>query len=78
MSLINKNSMEKNTFRITGMHCDACAKVSKLKLGKIVGVSEVTVLPSGEATVVADRKLSLEEVKVSLSGTEYGVEYLNI
>lgn len=70
--------METTTFRITGMHCDACSKVSKLKLGKISGVNAVTVLSSGEATIVGDRKFSLEEVKQALAGTEYGVEYLNM
>lgn len=70
--------MEKITFRITGMHCDACIKVSKLKLGKIAGVSEVTVLPDGETTVVADRELSLEEAKLALQGTGYGIEGMNI
>lgn len=70
--------MEKTTFRITGMHCDACSKVSKLKLGKISGVNEVIVLPNGEATIMADRKLSLKEAKLALEGTEYGVEYLNM
>lgn len=70
--------MEKITFRITGMHCDACLKVSKMKLGKIAGVSEVTVLSDGEATIVADRKLSLEEARLGLQGTEYGIEEMNM
>ncbi|MDP2838319.1 MAG: heavy metal-associated domain-containing protein [Candidatus Moranbacteria bacterium] len=69
--------MEKNTFRITGMHCTACQKVSKLKLGTIEGVGEVTVLQDGAATIMASRKLSLTEVQAALQGTEYKIVYLN-
>ncbi len=66
--------MEQTLFRITGMHCAACIKVATLKLKKIPGVTEVTVLPSGEVTLGAGRKISLEEAKKSLEGTEYRIE----
>lgn len=66
--------MEKTIVRITGMHCDACLKVSKMKLGKISGVQEVTVLPGGEATISADRQIPQSEMRDALKDTEYGVE----
>ncbi len=62
-----------NKFKVLGMHCGACQKVIEKKLSKIMGVSEVSAQIDGEVTIMANRSMSLEEVKLALEGTEYAV-----
>ena len=59
-----------NKFKVLGMHCQACQKVIEKKLMKIEGVSQVIALLSGEVTVVANRSITSDEVKLALEGTE--------
>ena len=40
---------------------------------KIEGVSQVIALLSGEVTVVANRSITSDEVKLALEGTEYQI-----
>lgn len=60
-------------FTVTGMHCDACQKVIALKVKKLHGVSEVSVLPDGHACVVSTSPLSVADIQNVLEGTEYRV-----
>ncbi|HCE30946.1 hypothetical protein A2778_05660 [Candidatus Daviesbacteria bacterium RIFCSPHIGHO2_01_FULL_40_24] len=62
-----------NKFKVLGMHCQACQKVIEKKLMKIEGVSQVIALLSGEVTVVANRSITSDEVKLALEGTEYQI-----
>lgn len=62
-----------NTFKILGMHCQACQKIIEKKLLKISGVTIVTADLTGEVTVQADRSISTDEVKLALEGTDFEV-----
>lgn len=61
--------------KLSGLHCQACQKLTSRMIGKINGVSEVEVdLDKSMAVVSADRPLKLEEIKKSLEGTNYLAE----
>lgn len=63
-------------FTLSGLHCDACVKVSKVKISDIPGVQNVRLEGHGsEASgeVDAERQISLEEIQQSLDGSGYKV-----
>ncbi len=63
------------TFKITGMHCVACTKLTAKRLRTIAGVSEATVdLASGRATIVTSQTVPFAEVQTVLAGGGYGAE----
>ncbi|OGH11785.1 MAG: hypothetical protein A2857_04825 [Candidatus Levybacteria bacterium RIFCSPHIGHO2_01_FULL_36_15] len=62
-----------NKFKILGMHCQACQKVIEKKLMKINGVLRVITQLSGKVTIVANRLVTANEVKLALEGTDYQV-----
>ncbi len=58
--------------KLSGLHCQACQKLTSRMIGKINGVSVVEVdLDKSMAVVNADRLITLEEIKKSLEGTNY-------
>ncbi len=66
--------MNTQTFSIQGLTCSACAKLCTMKLSKIPGVSNILVdSATGRTTITAERKVSLEEVKDALKGTDYSI-----
>ena len=67
------NIMEETIFKIDGFHCEACVKVSTLKMKKIRDVADVVITPDGVATVSANRGISLDEVSRALDGLGYTV-----
>lgn len=70
--------MNKIKFKIEGLTCDACLRLSKIKLGKIEGVKEVQIKDkNGLTEIEADREVSLDEINVSLAGTGYKVVETN-
>jgi len=66
-------SMNTQTFQINGFHCDACVKVSTMKIKKINDVHDVTITAEGKASVSAEREIALDEVEQALSGLGYTV-----
>lgn len=62
-----------NKFKVSGMHCGACQKVIEKKLSKIGGVSAVNAELNGEVSVMANRPISIDEIKLALEGTDYQV-----
>lgn len=69
--------MDKNvSFRVSGMHCKACAKRISDALSSMDGIENVRVdFSSEKASFVADTgKVSFGKVKGLLSGLGYGVE----
>ena len=63
------------TFKITGMHCVACTKLTAKRFKTLAGVQDIAVdLDSGRATVVTNRTLALAEVKAALEGSGYYAE----
>jgi copper chaperone CopZ len=62
----------KTKFKLTGLDCEACVKLSAKAIGRLAGVSEVAIdRASGQAVVTADRSISLAEINQSLTGTDY-------
>ena len=63
------------TFKISGMHCEACTKLTAKRIKTLPGVEYVMVdLESGKADILASREVGLGEVKAVLGGSEYSVE----
>ena len=59
---------------IKNMTCDACVRLSKLKISKISGVKEVRIGDiNGRTEIIADRDIELEEIQKSLVDTNYQV-----
>jgi copper chaperone CopZ len=66
----------KTTFTLTDLNCDACGKVSELKIKKISGVTSVTIEQIGNEAhgeLESDRAVTIEEIQDALSGTAYKV-----
>lgn len=64
-----------NKFKVLGMHCGACQKVIEKKLSKIEGVTGVTAQLNGDVSVLANRSVNIDEVKLALQGTDYKVSH---
>lgn len=63
------------TFKITGLHCEACTKLTAKRIKGIPGVTDAVVdLKSGKAEITADRELGIGELKTALTGSEYDAE----
>lgn len=65
--------MEKIAFEIDGFSCEACVRLSTMRIGKITGVKNVLIGRDGFAEVVSDRKIGIEEITKALKDTEYRV-----
>lgn len=63
------------TYKITGLHCTACTKLTAKRLKGIPGVDDAVVhLESGKAEIQASREVSLNEIQTALTGSEYDAE----
>lgn len=61
-------------FKLLGLSCLACQKVTQNRMGKIAGVTDVKVdLKTGMAEITAGRLITKEEVGKVLEGTTYQV-----
>lgn len=59
-------------FKINGLTCEACVKLSTFKLKKLPGVKDVKIsLATGEAKVAAESELDFSAVSQALAGTDY-------
>lgn len=68
-------TMTTETYKITGLHCAACTKLTAKRLKAIPGVDDAVVqLENGKAEVRASRPVSLNEVQTALTGSEYDAE----
>lgn len=66
--------MNKIKFKLIGLTCDACLRLSIMKIGKINGVKEIRVDDlGGKAEIMAERNITLSEIQAALSGTGYKV-----
>lgn len=62
------------TFKLSGLHCESCKKITEKRVKKIVGVSKVEAnLETGELTITANRDIIYQEVIQVLEGTDYQV-----
>lgn len=68
-------TMSTQTYKITGLHCEACTKLTAKRLKGIPGVEEAVVhLENGKAEVKAGREVGLGEIQTALTGSEYDAE----
>lgn len=63
--------MEKEVFKIQGMHCVACARNIEAEVKKVSGVSSVKVDFVGEKMLVEGIDFSVEEIKKRVEGLGY-------
>jgi copper chaperone CopZ len=58
--------------QLSGLHCDACKKLTEKKIGKLSGVESVGVdLDTQVADVQTTRLITNEEINDALEGTNY-------
>lgn len=63
-----------NKFKINGVHCPACKKLTEKRLGNIDGVTAVNVNPeTGLAEITADTNITKAQLEEALTGTTYSV-----
>lgn len=60
-------------YKISGFTCQACARLAQKRIEKIEGVSEVSVLESGETSITVDRNLDKNEINEVLKDTTYKI-----
>lgn len=61
-------------FKLIGLTCDACTRLSKIKIGKIEGVKDIKISGiNGDTEIMAERNVTLGEIQTALSGTGYKV-----
>jgi copper chaperone CopZ len=62
----------KTNFKLTGLSCEACVKLSAKRIERLAGVSGVAIdRDTGQTEVTAERPINLKEVNEALSGTDY-------
>ncbi len=66
--------MKTQTFKLTGLTCTACKKVSEKRIGSLSGVTKVDVnVGTGVTTIEVDKEISPLSIKEVLKDTPYGV-----
>ncbi len=60
-------------FKLEGLNCEACVKLSTNRFKKVPGVTEVSInLATGDTHVLGDN-FTLNDLKKSLEGTTYKI-----
>lgn len=66
--------MQTKTFRLSGLTCPSCKKLTERKIAGILGVIGVSVnLETGETLIESERDIQLAEIKDVLNDTHYQV-----
>lgn len=61
-------------FKLSGLTCEACVKISKKRIEKIGGVQGVEIdLSSGDVKLTSEREIKIEEIRDAFSGLEFKV-----
>ncbi|WP_298180751.1 heavy metal-associated domain-containing protein [Saccharomonospora sp.] len=64
--------MVQQTYTVTGMTCDHCARSVREEVGELTGVSEVAVdVPTGKVTVTSDVEISVDDVRKAVEEAGY-------
>ena len=64
--------MFNNTFKLSGLTCPACKKISEKRIMTISGVKQVEVdYNTGVTIISADKNIKLDEIKTALKDTPY-------
>lgn len=62
------------SFKVAGLHCEACVKIASSRFKKVPGVTEAEIeLATGNAKVVSEADLDLDILRQSLEGTDYTI-----
>lgn len=70
--------MFQTKFRITNLNCEACVKVSKMELGDVPGVKDVSIdLKTGIVNLEAEREIAWSEIESVLKSVEKTAEKIN-
>lgn len=65
--------MAKLNLMLSGLTCEACAKLVQKRIAKIDGVTNSVVSKDGSAEITSEKAITREDVKNALSDTDYGV-----
>lgn len=66
--------MKKIEFKLEGLNCEACVKLSTNRFKKIPGVLDVNInLETGKTTVIGEEDVFLNNLEDSLVGTNYKI-----
>ncbi len=61
--------------KISGITCEACIKLIKKKVGKIIGVEDVVIKDNnGETLIVSENQLKISDIEIALKGLPYIVQ----
>ena len=61
--------------KISGITCDACIKLIKKKVGKVIGVKDVVIKENnGETMIVSENELKTSDIVSVLQGLPYKVQ----
>ena len=61
--------------KISGITCDACTKLIKKKVGKIIGVEDVVIKDNnGETLIVSENEIQTSDIITALKGLPYKVQ----
>ncbi|MEK7598281.1 MAG: cation transporter [Patescibacteria group bacterium] len=66
--------MNELRFKLEGLHCQSCVKISQMNIGDISGVKNVEIdLTTGDGRLEAEREVRFDEVVEALKNTNYTV-----
>lgn len=66
--------MSELKFKLKGLHCQSCVKISEMNIGDIPGVQKVEIdLATGEGKLEAEGEITLDEISQALKDTDYSV-----
>ena len=55
-------------FKLSGLTCEACVKISKKRLGKIDGVQDAEIdIHTGNVRLTSGREIKIDEIKEAFS-----------
>lgn len=61
--------------KISGITCEACIKLIKKKVGRLDGVSDITIKDNNGKTIITSiKKLNISDIITALSGLPYQVK----
>lgn len=61
--------------KISGITCEACIKLIKKKVGKIIGVMDVDIKDNnGETMIVSENEIKTSDIISALNGLPYKVQ----
>lgn len=66
------------SIKISGITCDACVRLIKKKVGKLIGVTDVIIKNNnGDTTIVSTKELKVSDISTALSDMPYTISGVN-